>query len=437
MKIQLDLGKRSQLARGGNFLAGLILFVLAVTSIFINTDPAWIRWVFCLACFAGFAVLAFWKTEAREEIEEEELIEVARQSIQTEAERLDAKRAELERVLMSYGEWMEFPDFEKLDKIEWKGKVEGADKRITELLDEQADKMLTGFSNGEYWEDGKFQTRKLLIELFNFMEKIAQIYNPDAEKPILETNLESLLKAINRASLQTILLLEEIPLFDVKDMNIRKTSDAVRKASKVYRKYEEIQPYLDPVRYLWQGSKFLFASNPLLAAGWIAGSEILWKGGKKMGKKAMDAYLLSLMRQSLGILAWETAGIYDKSYRYRNPDWIYGLEIVHFSSLFEATPTMLRFVFKELGAIPLRSSYDRIFLYRCTANHVSPKPGRFGAAEWLPAPMSEDMNNRLIEFAKQSLSEADQQSKRFEIWRNDMQSRIGIGKKAIESEAEA
>ena len=35
-----------------------------------------------------------------------------------------------------------------------------------------------------------------------------------------------------------------------------------------------------------------------MAAGWIAGSEILWKGGKKVGKKAMDAYLLSLVRQN-------------------------------------------------------------------------------------------------------------------------------------------
>ncbi|MDF1752368.1 MAG: hypothetical protein P1U89_06325 [Verrucomicrobiales bacterium] len=431
MKFQLEVGKRSQLSRGGSLLAGLIFLSLGIASIFVDINPTWVRWVFCLVNFAGLGVLVLWTTSAREEIAEEDLIEIARQSIQTEAERLDGKRLELERVLMSYGEWMEFPEFGKVEKIEWKGKIEGADQRITQLLDQQSDKMLADFSTGIYWEDGKFQTRKLLIELFNFMEQIAQIYNPDAEKPILETNLESLLKAINRASLQTILLLEELPLFDVKEMNIRKASDAVRKASKVYRKYEEIQPLLQPVRYLWQGSKFLFASNPLLAAGWIAGSELLWKGGKKMGKKAMDAYLLSLMRQSLGILAWETAGIYDKTYRYRNPDWIYGLEIVHFASLFEPTPALLRSVFKELGAIPLRSSYDRIFLYRCTANHVSPKPGRFGAADWLPIIMAQDMGRRLIDFSQAVLNEEDLVSKRYEIWRNDMEVRIGVDDKLI------
>ena len=432
MKYHLDVGKRSQLSRGGSLVAGMIFLSMAIASIFVNIDPSWMRWVFCLISLGGLGTVLLWKTHARDEIETEDLIEIARNSLRTETDRLDSKRNELERVLMSYGEWMEFPDFDKVDKIEWRGRVEGADQRITELLDEQSDKMLTDFSAGVYWEDGKFQTRKLLIELFNFMEKIAQIYYPDAEKPILETNLESLLKAVNRASLQTILLLEELPLFDVKEMNIRKASDAVRKASKVYRKYEEIQPILQPVRYLWQGSKFLFASNPLLAAGWIAGSEILWKGGKKIGKKAMDAYLLSLMRQSLGILAWETAGIYDKTYRYRNPDWIYGLELVHFVSLFEVTPKMLRQVFKELGSIPLRSSYDRIFLYRCVANHVSPKPARFGAAEWIPFEMAQDLSDRLTKFTGTVLDDDDLNSKRYEIWQKDMMTRVGAAKLLIE-----
>ncbi len=429
MNFRINVGKRSQLARGANLLAGSIFALIAAGAIFIDIQPGWLRWVFCLVSLLGIATLGLWKTDAKEELAGEDLIELTRQSIRAEAERLDNKRMELERVLMSYAEWMEFPDFEKLDKTQWKGTVEGADQRITQLLDEQADRILSEFSTGAYWEDGKFQTRKLLIDLFNFMEKIAAIYHPGADKPILETNLESLLKAINRASLQTILLLEELPLFDVKEMNIRKATDGIRTASKVYRKYEELQPMLDPVRYLWHGSKFLFASNPLLAAGWIASSEIIWKGGKKIGKRAMDTYLLSLVRQSLGILAWETAGIYDKSYRYRNPDWIYGLELVHLSSLFEANTVMLRFIFKELGTLPLRSSYDRVFLYRCVANHTSPKPGRFCAAEWLPASMAEEMCFRLLEFSNRTLSEPDLKSKRYEIWKNDMETRIGVSQK--------
>ncbi len=407
-------------------MLAILVFLLLGTGIgFAEISPIWLKWALFGGCFCGLMITLLWRAEEKEELEEEDLVEVARQAIHNEAERLDKRRSELERVLMTYGEWMEFPDFKHLRDAQWDGDVEMADKRIAAILDAKADSMLRSFSDGTFYENGRFQTRKLMLDLFGFMEEIAQIYHPGADRPILETNLESMLKAINRASLQIILLLEEIPLLDVKDMNIRKTSDAVRKASKVYRKYEDIKPMLEPVRYLFHGSKFLMASNPLLAAGWVAGSEVLWKGGKKLGKKAMDAYLLSLVRQSLGIIAWETAGIYDKSYRYRNPDWIYGLELVQMASFFEPTTELIRAVFRDLGSLPLRSSYDRIFLYRCTANHVSPKPERFSSAEWLTEEVSDELAKRLLDFTEKHLPDVDRSSKRYRSWRADMQKRLG------------
>src|SRR5690606_25194728 len=178
----------------------------------------------------------------------------------------------------------------------------------------------------------------------------------------------------------------------------------IRKASKVYRKYEELQPYLKPVRYLWHSSKMLITSNPLLAAGWIAGSELMWKGGMHLGKKAMDAYLLSLVRQTLGIVAWETAGIYDRTHRYRSPDWVYGVELAHLLSKFEATQEILRETFRELGKLPLRSTYDRVFLYRCIAQNASPKPSLFAQPELLPVATRFALREQLLAFYEKHIS---------------------------------
>ncbi len=436
MKPSFDPGKRSSLSSGARYAAGILFFALGIFSIWAPVQPEWVKWVVGGTGFLGFGLLVFWKAKERDELDQEELVAMARQAIKTESARLASKKEELERFLMAYGEWMEFPDFEEHRQIRWDGTLPEADMRIAEIVDQKSDEMLAAFSRNEYWEEGKFQTRKLFLDLFSFMESIAKVYHPEAEKPILETNLESFLKAINRASLQVILLLEEVPLFDVKEMNIRKTTDAVRKASKVYRRYEEIQPYLEPVRYLWQGSKFLLSSNPLMVAGWIAGSELLWKGGKKLGKKAMDAYLLSLMRQSLGIIAWETAGIYDKSFRYRSPDWIYGLELVHFASKFEPTIDILRAVFQELGKLPLRSSYDRIFLYRCVANHVSSKPDRFDQIEWVSLEMARDIADRLVAFAEKVLDREDRDSKKFRSWKAEVTARLGLPGEAEEEPEE-
>ncbi len=423
---RFHVGKRSTLSRGGRFFGGLVLVLVGVGVLSVEMNPAWVAWLLFGLCLLGLIFLCFWKSESVDENESEDLVEITRKAIRNEAIRLDSKRAELEKVLMAYGEWMEFPDGELLRTTDWGDESHTeTDERIAEILQHESDEMLSRFSNGDYWPDGKFATRTLLLDLFNFMERIASVYNPESDRPILETNLEALLKAVNRASLQIILLLEEVPLFEVKDMNLRKVSDNIRTASKVYKKYEDLQPYLEPVRYLWQGGKFLLTSNPLLAAGWIAGSELIWKGGKKLGKKAMDTYLLSLMRQSLGILAWETAGIFDQTHRYRSPDWVYGIELAHMLSRFDQTKEAIKAGFQELGSLPLRSSYDRIFLYRCLAQHTDPKPRRFTQPDLLSEENREQISQQLLKFFEKNVQgELDGTHKIVVSWKTGLEQRM-------------
>ncbi|MEO0413468.1 MAG: hypothetical protein AAF226_00790 [Verrucomicrobiota bacterium] len=422
MKLFLQPNQRSELSRGGRWVSAFILFILGVGILFVQVDPQWVGWVFSGIAFAGFFTSLLWRTQKKQELEEEDLVEITRQAVRSEAERLDKKRGELERVLMSYGEWMEFPDFKKLQEVDWLEEASRGEQVVHDLLNEESDAMLAKFSAGEYWADGKFQTRFLLSDLLGFMERIASHYNPSSDRPILETNLESLLKAVNRASLQVILLLEELPLFDVKEMNLRKAADGVRKASKVYKTYEDVKPFLEPVRYLLHGSKFLMASNPLLAAGWIAGSEVVWKGGKKLGKKALDAYLLSLVRQSLGIVAWETAGIYDPAFRYRSPDWAFGVELVHLMSEYDPDRQSLQKAFKELGGLPLKSSFDRVFLYRCLVNGKSPKPKHFKYHEWMSGENLALVKERVIEFSQSEREEITPE--RYEKWLKQLDERL-------------
>ena len=422
---RFDLGKRSHVARGGRLLAGAAFVLLGIGSVMAAQDLGATGWFFFAVALVGLLGLVLWKAEDQEVRAEEELIEVARDAIHSEAARLDDKRLELEKRVLAYGEWMEFPDFEELRTADWTAVTRTEqDEEVARLLAEESDVVLARFSDGTYFEDRKFQTRLLLLDLFGFVERIAKVYQPESERPLLETNLEALLKAINRASLQIILLLEELPLVDVKELNLRKVSEGVRKASRVYRKYEEIQPFLEPVRYLWQGSKFLMATNPLVAAGWVAGSELLWKGGKHLGKKAIDAYLLSLVRQSLGILAWETASIFDRTHRYRNADWVYAVELTHLISQFELTRETLREGLKEIGNLPLKSSYDRIFLYRCIAQHRSPKPDRFAQAELLSEETRDRIRARLEEFQREHLEDAS--TGEVKKWQRGMLTRLGI-----------
>ena len=418
-------GKRSNVSWGATLIAGGALLILAVGAVWMRSELGLIAWAFFVISLLGFGALFLWKTNEAPTPHEDDTLEHAQETMRQEAKRLDSRRADLERVLMAYGEWMEFPRFDELREANWATpKRSERDAAVAALLDKESDRILLKFSSGAYFEGGQFQTRLLLVELWSFMEQISRIYQPESERPILETNLESLLKAVNRASLQVILLLEEIPMVEAKELNLRKMSDGVRRASKVIKKYEDLQPFLDPVRYLWQGSKFLIASNPLLAAGWIAGTELIWKGGKRIGKRALDGYLLSIVRQTLGIIAWETSSIYDRTHRYRNPDWVFAVELAHLVSYFTLTRDTLHEALKELGSIPLRSSYDRIFLYRCVAQHVSPKPDRFAQADLLTTETRETIARRLEQFCQDHVEGA--KPKDLAAWRKGLDKRLAI-----------
>ncbi len=422
---------RSRLTRGGRLSAALLFMLLGGLAMFIGIEPIAMRWTIFALSLAGLLVVVLWRLPIalpQGPGGEEEIIDLARRAIRTETERLEAKRQDLGRILMAYGEWMEFPDYKTLETVDWKDEAHlRMDARVAELIDAESDRLLQRFSSGIYWVNGRFEARQLLLDLAAFMESIARVYQPNSELPLLELNLESLFKAVNRVSLQIILLLEELPILEVKQMNLRRVSENLRKASKVYRKYEELQPYLAPVRYLWHGGKLLMTSNPLLAAGWIAGSELLWKGGKHLGKRAMDAYLLSLVRQTLGIVAWETAGIYDPTHRYRSPDWVFGVELAHLLCQFDESPEVLRETFRELGRLSLRSTYDRLFLYRCVAQNASPKPKHFAQAELLPLATRREIRERLLRFYEAHIRPSGTMPEELaRKWRVGLEERLGL-----------
>ena len=419
----MSWGQRARVTRGAVLISQGALLTVGIVAYVMRDQLGVAAWAVALVSLGGILASFFWIAGQGAEEEVGEALTLTEEAIRREAKRLDSRRAEIGKVLMAYGEWLEFPDFEELHKVEW-ATVEGSaqDAEVSALLERESDRVLVSISEGDYWEEGQLQTRVLLNDFGEFVESIARIYNPDSEKPLLETNLEELLKAVNRVSLQVILLLEEVPLLDVKDWNMRQVADKVRTASKVVRKYEDLQPILSPVRYLWQGSKFLLASNPLLAAGWIAGSSLVREGAKKIGKRSLDGYLLSVVRQVLGIIAWETASIYDRTNRFRDPEWVYGVELAHLVSEFPLDRKSLRAAFAELGALALRSSYDRIFLYRCVAQNVSPKPERFTQADLMTEETRGEIAKALDGFCRKHLG-ADKE-KKVSKWRRDLSRRL-------------
>ena len=85
------------------------------------------------------------------------------------------------------------------------------------------------------------------------------------------------------------------------------------------------------------------------------------------------------------------------------------------------------------GAVPLRSSYDRTFLYRCVAQHVSPKPERFAQPELLSHEVRHQIAARLLGF--QQAFELEAEPKKLARWRSGVGKRLDLAE-AMEVEVE-
>ena len=90
----------------------------------------------------------------------------------------------------------------------------------------------------------------------------------------------------------------------------------------------------------------------------------------------------------------------------------------------------LRAALRELGRLSLRSSYDRIFLYRCVAQHVSPKPERFSQAEILSEETRQQIAESLHAFFREYVKDA--KDKRVARWRRETGTRLGVSIRPVE-----
>src|SRR5690606_15436652 len=102
-------------------------------------------------------------------------------------------------------------------------------------------------------------------------------------------------------------------------------------------------------------------------------------------------------------------------------------ELAHLLSKFDETPEILRETLRELGRLHLRSTYDRIFLYRCVAQNASPKPKQFAQSERLPYATRIEIRDRLLAFHEKYIADKGALSSEATLkWREGLEERLGL-----------
>lgn len=386
------------------------------------------RWVLYVAGLLILAGAGLWRR--RPSVNE---IEVRRKAVaametalQERAEQVGRRQRELTRQLMRVHEWTEFPggdpargEAPPLDSAEDLGEK---DRAVMALLEKRAEILFEKIKTNAYQEDGVFQRDRLSADMIDLVETVARIYYPDSKRPLLETSVESLLRAVNRISLQLLLLLEGLPL-DIKSYNLQTTYETVRKGVRAYGVYKTAAPYFSYARPFYYLSRYAVGAAPMvLGAGWAV-SELFKRSALRFSSNMAHRYALGLLRDMVLIVGGEAAGVFGGDYRLRDPNWIYGAELTDLMAAADPSPGLLRPALDEIGGLALKSEYDRIFLYRCMAAGAGVKLEQFADPTPLALGQREAVARRLERFHRRHIRGG---AGDLSAWKDAAEARLGI-----------
>jgi hypothetical protein len=311
-------------------------------------------------------------------------IESVRAELARVAERIEERDRELTERLKTFHEWLEFPKPLSLadaepDPTEARRHTAN-DKQLFALLENESRRVFDRVLKNAYTDpNGQVQAKVIRDEALDLVNRIARIYQPDAKEPLLETSVSRIFHAASRASLQFLVVFEELPLA-VKDYTLQDIYDYVAKGVKaygVYKQFEPYKPYVDTAYYL---GRFAMGASPLtLGAWWVVGA-LGQKGLEAVTTHYLEGQALAFLHNLIRVVGYEVAGLYGGDFRHRDPNWFYAVEVVELVHTFPASRRSLARALKEIGRLTLRSEYDRVFLYRALAAHGSVEPDQYDSS---------------------------------------------------------
>lgn len=366
---------------------------------------------------------------ANERAQVEELRRAVEQELQQQAARLDRREQSLADRLVAYREWMEFPQPVNLSQAASPAsdrelaELARKDRQLNELLKNETKLLYENILANKYAVDGVLLPAAIRDDFYALIRKAAVIYRPDLEHPLYDASMSRIVRAASRASLQVLVVLDELPL-GVKDASLGTLYGYIRNAVGAWQLYRTSEPYWPYVNAAWYLGRFALGANPLtLGAWWFVGS-LSQRGARAVATHLVNRQALALLSSLVRIVGYEVAGIYGGDFRHRDANWIYAAELTELLAQFPLSRDSLSHALREIGALDLRSEYDRVFLYRCLANHKSARPQQFRATHFLTMEERHAVAARLEKFLEAFIH--GKASDRVQKWKDAAEDRLGV-----------
>src|SRR5262245_19451105 len=364
---------------------------------------------------------------AAERSQFEELRLAMQDELTQEASRIDKREQALADRLVTYHEWMEFPqpldlaqpppEVAKLTELARK------DRQMLDLLKAETKILYDNILQNKYAPEGKVVLPAIRDDIVSLVIRVARIYQPDVEHPLLEASLARVFRALSRASLQMLVVLDELPI-NVKNASLNTLYGYVRSAVNTWRMYKSAEPYWPYVNTAYYIGRFALGANPLALGAWWFVGNLSSRGTRAIAQHLINRQALALLSSLVRVIGYEVAGIYGGNFRHRDANWIYAAELTELVSDFPLSRDSLAHALREVGSLELRSEYDRIFLYRCLANRKSAGPERYAASTVLTMDERRAIGSRLERFLEAFVH--GKAADRITHWKRAAEERLGV-----------
>ncbi|MEO1999118.1 MAG: hypothetical protein ABGZ17_28060 [Planctomycetaceae bacterium] len=296
------------------------------------------------------------------------------EALQQQFDLLEQRQRALSERRIQFQEWMEYPQASgdhtvaptnrSIDETQ-------ADRQVLEILHSESQRVFTAILDREYVRDDRVDAKRIRDDLLDMANRIASVYQPEHDNPLLSANLEQLLRASSRASLHLLIVIEQLP-WNAEQRSLESLYSYISSAVSAYGVYKKAEPFLGFLNQSFYVGRFLAGSNPLTLGTWWLAGQLGKQGGQALARKYAQRQAIAFIHEFLRVVGYEVAGIYGGDFRHRDPNWIYGVELTQLVNRASLSRGSLRRALEEVSRLELRNEYDRLYLYRCLAQRTNP-----------------------------------------------------------------
>lgn len=299
----------------------------------------------------------------------EEWREEIQQALTEQGRQVEQRHRELDQRMLRFREFLEYPQ-DTSEDIASLTELSEKDREVNRLLEAEAARVYEKIRADGYRVNGRLDTAAVRDEVFDVIVRVARVYSPESENPLLETSFDQLARAASRVCLQALVLVEQLPI-DVQHYTLAELYAYIRRAVGAWGTWQTVSPWLTQLSRGVYAGRLAASSNPVSLGAWWLASELGRRGTKKLVDQYVDQRAVAFLNGAVRLIGNEVACVYGPGIRQRDPAWALGAELTELLHHFPPSRQSLQAGLRTITTLPLRSEYDRIYLYRCLAEQKS------------------------------------------------------------------